>query len=252
MAKSQAMDGRQSFAWILDVATEDTTASTSTSLEAGKIVIVTGMADSDSGFGTNKSMINKPVLVSKPLTLKTGDKYRLCTPIFLGMAKDKSLNKTKNTQDVTVDADGATNNVCDGLVSISGSISCSFSVDGEGYASNYIKKRFGNIVKIDNTGKPTLTEAITTEKDLVLFAWNARNASANDIIEFDVVPCLFTGINHSASYGSSQSFDIDFTGNATDENGYEAATVQMDAGLSFIQLLVTNRAGMDQAAQASA
>ena len=252
MAKSQAMDGRQSFAWILDVATEDTTASTSTSLEAGKIVIVTGMADSDSGFGTNKSMINKPVLVSKPLTLKTGDKYRLCTPIFLGMAKDKSLNKTKNTQDVTVDADGATNNVCDGLVSISGSISCSFSVDGEGYASNYIKKRFGNIIKIDSTGKPTLTEAITPEKDLVLFAWNARNASANDIIEFDVVPCLFTGINHSASYGSSQSFDIDFTGNATDENGYEAATVQIDAGLSFVQLLATNRAGMDQAAQASA
>ena len=252
MAKSQAMDGRQSFAWILDVATEDTTASTSTNLEAGKIVIVTGMADSSSGFGTNKSMINKPVLVSKPLTLTTGDKYRVCTPIFLGMAKDKSLNKTKNTQDVTVDADEATNNVCDGLVSISGSISCSFSVDGEGYASNYIKKRFGNIVKIDNTGKPTLTEAITTEKDLVLFAWNARNASANDIIEFDVVPCLFTGINHSASYGSSQSFDIDFTGNATDENGYEAATVQMDAGLSFVQLLVTNRAGMDQAAQASA
>ena len=251
MAKSQAMDGRQSFAWILDVATEDTTASTSTSLEAGKIVIVTGMADSDSGFGTNKSMINKPVLVSKPLTLKTGDKYRLCTPIFLGMAKDKSLNKTKNTQDVTVDADGATNNVCDGLVSISGSISCSFSVDGEGYASNYIKKRFGNIVKIDNTGKPTLTEAITTEKDLVLFAWNARNASASDIIEFDVVPCLFTGINHSASYGSSQSFDIDFTGNATDENGYEAATVQMDAGLSFIQLLTTNRAGMDKDAQSA-
>ena len=251
MAKSQAMDGRQSFAWILDVATEDTTASTSTSLEAGKIVIVTGMADSDSGFGTNKSMINKPVLVSKPLTLKTGDKYRLCTPIFLGMAKDKSLNKTKNTQDVTVDADEATNNVCDGLVSISGSISCSFSVDGEGYASNYIKKRFGNIVKIDDTGKPTLTEAITTEKDLVLFAWNARNASANDIIEFDVVPCLFTGINHSASYGSSQSFDIDFTGNATDENGYEAATVQIDAGLSFVQLLVTNRAGMDKAAQSA-
>ena len=252
MAKSQAMDGRQSFAWILDVATEDTTASTSTSLEAGKIVIVTGMADSDSGFGTNKSMINKPVLVSKPLTLKTGDKYRLCTPIFLGMAKDKSLNKTKNPQDVTVDADGAKNNVCDGLVSISGSISCSFSVDGAGYASNYIKKRFGNIIKIDSTGKPTLTEAITTEKDLVLFAWNARNASANDIIEFDVVPCLFTGINHSASYGSSQSFDIDFTGNATDENGYEAATVQIDAGLSFVQLLATNRAGMDQAAGASA
>lgn len=251
MAKSQAMDGRQSFAWILDVAATDTEASTSTNLEAGKIVIVTGMADSDSGFGTNKGMVNKPVLVSKPLTLKTGDKYRLCTPIFLGMAKDKSLNKTKNTQDVTVDADGATNNVCDGLVSISGSISCSFSVDGEGYASNYIKKRFGNIVKIDSTGKPTLTEAITTEKDLVLFAWNARNATPTDLIEFDVVPCLFTGINHSASYGSSQSFDIDFTGNATDENGYEAATVQMDSGLSFIQLLTTNRAGMDKDAQSA-
>lgn len=251
MAKSQAMDGRQSFAWILDVAAEDTSASTSTNLEAGNIVIVTGMADSDSGFGTNKSLINKPVLVSKPLTLKSGDSYRLCKPIFLGMAKDKSLNKSKNTQDVTVDADGATNNVCDGLVSISGSISCSFSVDGDGYASNYIKKRFGNIINIDKSGKPTLTEAITTEKDLVLFAWNARNASATDLIEFDVVPCLFTGINHSASYGSSQSFDIDFTGNATDENGYEAATVQMDGGLSFIQLLATNRAGMDKAAQSA-
>ena len=245
------MDGRQSFAWILDVAAEDTSASTSTNLEAGNIVIVTGMADSDSGFGTNKNLINKPVLVSKPLTLKSGDSYRLCKPIFLGMAKDKSLNKSKNTQDVTVDADGATNNVCDGLVSISGSISCSFSVDGDGYASNYIKKRFGNIINIDKSGKPTLTEAITTEKDLVLFAWNARNASATDLIEFDVVPCLFTGINHSASYGSSQSFDIDFTGNATDENGYEAATVQMDGGLSFIQLLATNRAGMDKAAQSA-
>ena len=65
------------------------------------------------------------------------------------------------------------------------------------------------------------------------------------------MPCLFTGINHSASYGSSQSFDIDFTGNATDENGYEAATVQMDAGLSFIQLLTTNRAGMDKDAQSA-
>lgn len=251
MAKSQAMDGRQSFAWILDVAVSDTTASTSTTLEAGKIVIVTGMADSSSGFGANKNMINKPILVSKPLTLKDGDKYRECTPIFIGMAKDKSLNKSKNSQDVTTDADSATNNVCDGLVSISGSISTSFSVDGEGYASNFIKKRFGNIVNIDDTGKPTLTEAITTEKDLVLFAWNARNATPTDLIEFDVVPCLFTGINHSASYGSSQSFDIDFTGNATDENGYEAATVQMANGLAFIQKLVTNRAGMDEAAKKS-
>ena len=50
MAKSQAMDGRQSFAWILDVAATDTEASASTNLEAGKIVIVTGMANSESGF----------------------------------------------------------------------------------------------------------------------------------------------------------------------------------------------------------
>ena len=34
-------------------------------------------------------------------------------------------------------------------------------------------------------------------------------------------------------------------------NGYEAATVQMDAGLSFIQLLTTNRAGMDKDAQSA-
>ena len=57
MAKSQAMDGRQSFAWILDVAATDTEASSSTNLEAGKIVIVTGMADSESGFGSNKNLI---------------------------------------------------------------------------------------------------------------------------------------------------------------------------------------------------
>ena len=248
--KSQAMDGRNSFAWILDVAAEDTTASgSSTSLKAGKVVVVTGMATSGSGFGENKEMINKPLLVSKDLTLKEGDKYRLCKTIFIGMAKDKSLNKSKNTQDVTVDADAATNNVCDGLVSISGSISCSFSVDGEGYASNYIKKRFGNIIKIDAEGKPTIIKGSTTEKDLVLFAWNARNAVADDTIEFDVVPCLFTSNNHSSSYGSSQSFDIDFTGNATDENGYEAATVQMEKGLSFVKLLSTNRAGMDEDAK---
>lgn len=251
MAKSQAMDGRQSFAWLLEVAPTDTEVSSEETLAVGKIVIVTGMASSASGFGDSTSMINKPVIVAKPISLKNGDKYKLCTPYFIGMAKDKSLNKSKNTQDVTVDADGATNNVCDGLVALSGSISTSYSVDGNGYASNIIKKRFGNIINISKEGKVTIDEANTTEKDLVLFAWNARNATPTDIIEFDVVPCLFTGINHSAAYGSSQSFDIDFTGNATDENGYEAATIQVENGLDFIKALSTNRAGMDKDAQSA-
>ena len=58
MAKSQAMDGRQSFAWILDVAAADTEASASTNLEAGKIVIVTGMANPQPGFGINTNLMN--------------------------------------------------------------------------------------------------------------------------------------------------------------------------------------------------
>ena len=68
--KSQAMDGRNSFAWILDVAAEDTTVSgSSTSLKAGNVVVVTGMATSGSGFGEDKEMINKPLLVWQKISL---------------------------------------------------------------------------------------------------------------------------------------------------------------------------------------
>lgn len=249
MAKNQAMDGRQSFAWILEV-TETKVSGATGSLKVGDIVIVTKQAATASAFGTG-DFVNKPFMAVKALTLKEGDEAVKCKPILIGMAKDKSLDRSKNTQDVTVDCDQSTNNVCDGLVSLSGSISCSYSVDGEGYASNYIKKRFGNVIKIAEAGSGTIELADTTDKDLVLFAWNARDAKADDTIEFDVVPCLFTSINHSASYGSSQSFDISFTGNATDENGYEAATVQIEKGLSFIKALSTNRAGMDKDASAS-
>lgn len=244
MAKSQAIDGRQAYAWYLEPGSEELTSA----LAVGDIVIVTAQASTGSKFPTN--WVNKPyIVVSAIATLTEGDKYVKLTPYFIGMAKDKSISKSKNTTSVTVDADAFENSISDGIVSVSGSISMSYSVDGKKYASTFIKQRFGAIDMYSAQGTVEVLEAKTQDKDLILFAWNARDCKADDIVEFDVLPVLFTSLDHGSSYGSSQNMDLNFTGNATDENGYEARTLNIPGGKTVIDKLAKNRAGMDEAAK---
>lgn len=244
MAKSQAIDGRKALVWYLEPGTE-ATGGASTTLAQGTIVVVTAQGET-SAFPSQ--MVNKPYIVNKEGGLavtSANDKYKVCKPYFIGMATSKSLNKSKNTSDITVDADAMTNNICDGIVSTSGSLSMMYSVDGKGYASTFIKQRFGAVDVYSATGTIEKLAAATDEKDILLFAWNARDAKDDDIVEFEVLPVLITSLSHSSSYGSSQSMDVDFTGNAADENGYEARTMMIPGGKAVVTKLATTRAGMD-------
>ena len=50
------------------------------------------------------------------------------------------------------------------------------------------------------------------------------------MLEMEVIPALFSNLSKDASYNSSQTFNVDYTGNYSDENGfiggiYQAANV---------------------------
>lgn len=242
-----AIDGRQAYVWYLETASETmTSASSDKTLAVGDIVIVKKVGTTDFVGGK----VNAPYIVTKSMTLTDGECVK-CSAKFIGMATDKSVNKSKSTSEITCDFDAAKSYVTDGAIDISGSISLMFSVDGKGYASTFIKQRFGAVDLYDEAGTVTTLESATDEKDLLLFAWNARDAKATDLVEFEVIPVLITSLDHSSSYGSPQSMNINFSGNATDENGYEARTMVIPGGQAVVKALATTRAQAESAADAS-
>lgn len=230
MANSQARDGRQSLAFI---AGDKVTAST---IAIGDFIVITAKGAS-SDF--KDYPLNKPFFAMKVFTVGTGDTVYKMPLYFLGQATGKSVSHSKNTTDVTIDYDAATNNVTDGIVSTSGSISGSFITEDIAGDSgiNLLKSRFRTLMQIGDDGAVTVQEASTDEKDILVIGWNLRNAKAGDLLEIDVIPALITGLSIGGEYGSSQSFDIDFTGNATDENNFEGSTLQIEATDKFLQTI---------------
>lgn len=225
---SQPRDGRQSLSFLLDNMTEVSTGS----LPVGTIGFIKAKGES-SVFGDLDVM--SPFIAVTETTLGTGDVFMKATPYFLGQATGKSVTASKNVNDVTIDYDGATNNITDGIVTKSGSISGALITESLGQDSgvNILKSRFDKLVEITATGTITVKEANTTEKDNLLIIWNGRNAKVGDLLEMEVIPALFNNLSKGGEYGSSQSFDVDFTGNYSDENGYTGAVLQVEnvAGL---------------------
>ena len=232
MANSQARDGRQSLAFIAG----DKVA-VSGSVAVGDFIVVTAKSASSSAF--KDYPLNKPFFAMKAFSVGEGDTVYKMPLYFLGQATGKSVSHSKNTTDVTIDYDAATNNVTDGIVSTSGSISGSFITEDVAGDSgiNLLKSRFRPLMQIDDTGAVTVQEANTDEKDILVIGWNLRNAKAGDLLEVDVIPALITGLSIGGEYGSSQSFDIDFTGNATDENNFEGSTLQIEATDDFLKTI---------------
>lgn len=232
-----AIDGRQAYVWYLEPEADTMTSESSDkSLKVGDIVIVKKVGTTDFKGGK----VNAPYIVTEAKTLTDGECVK-CAVHFIGMATDKSVNKSKTTSEVTCDFDAAKNYVVDPAIDLSGSISLMYSVDGKGYASTFIKQRFGAVDIYSASGIETLESAVN-EKDLLLFAWNARDAKASDNVEFEVIPALITSLDHSSSYGSPQSMNINFTGNASDENGYEARVMVIPGGQAVVKALATTRA----------
>lgn len=218
---AQARDGRQSLAFILEIG------EATTNIKTGNIVYITGKAESNSAFGDIPAMA--PFIAVKDITLQTGDHAVMAKPLFLGQATGKTVSSSKNTSDVTIDYDAQSNMVSDGMVTQSGSISGSYITEKLSSESgiNIIKSRFSSLTEIDSSGKITYKPAETTEKDVLMIIWNGREAKIDDVLEIEFIPALFTSLSKGGQYGSSQSFDVDFTGNFSDENGYTGGLYQV-------------------------
>lgn len=227
MANSQARDGRQSLSFLLVPEKDTPVTGASGKLAIGDIVIVTGKAASDSIFGDIP--LNKFFIANKALTLGEGDSCIKCTPHFLGQATGKTVSASKNVNDMTIDYDESTNNVTDGIVTKTGSISGAFiteDIDSEG-GVNYVKLRFDSIVQIGEDGTAKMKEADTTGKDILMIIWNGRNAKAGDLLEIEIMPVLFSDLSQGGEYGSAQSFDVDFSSCYTDDNNYSGGRYQV-------------------------
>ncbi len=236
MANSQARDGRLSLAFIGGDPV------TATAVAIGDFIVVTAKGSS-SVFADYE--LNKPFFANKAFTPASGDTVYKIPLYFLGQATGKNLSHSKNTTDVTMDYDSATNNVTDGIVSTSGSISGMFITEkiesDKETGVNLLKSRFKTLIQIDASGKATTKAAATTEKDILVICWNLRNAKVGDLLDIDVVPALITGLSIGGEYGSSQSFDIDFTGNASDENNFEGSELQIEATAGLLGTFKTAR-----------
>lgn len=232
MAYSQVRDGRQSLAFLLEIGEAVTT-----SISAGSIVYITAKG-TGSAFGDIPEMA--PFVAVKETTLMDGDACVSVTPLFLGQATGKSVSASKNTNDVTIDYDGATNMISDGIVTTSGSISGSNITEavGTNSAINLLKSRFGSLTEIDADGTITHKAAETTEKDILLIIWNGRNAKTGDILEMEFIPALFSSLSKGGEYGSPQSFDVDFSGNYSDEMGYTGGLYQIPNIEGFMPSIV--------------
>lgn len=234
MAFSQVRDGRQSLAFLCEIG-EETTAT----LAAGDIVYITAKASTQSVFGDIPVM--SPFIAVKSTTLASGDKCKKVTPLFLGQATGKSVSASKNTTDVTIDYDGATNSITDGTVSTSGSISGSNLTEDltdTKSAINILKSRFGSLTQVDKTGTITYKAAETTEKDILLIIWNGRQAKIDEMLEMEFIPVLFSNLSKGGEYGSPQSFDVDYTGNFSDEAGYTGGLYQIPNIEGFMPSIV--------------
>ena len=231
--KSQARDGRESIAFILEPASSALEGSSAV-LAAGDIAFVLAAAVGGDYAGVPA---RKPIIANAAMSGTTGDKIVKTTAYFMGFANDKSKSDSKNTQDVTCDYDEKTNNVTDGQVSSSGSISgfaMTESVGSNYSALNIIKSRFGDIIEVGDSSAISVKEANTTDKDIIAIFWNWRNCKVGDLIEVSIVPVLFSNLNVGAQYSSGQSFSVDYTGNSGDENDYLGATVQVKATTALI------------------
>lgn len=221
---SQAYDGRYSLAFLAK--NPDAT--------------VTTLAAGDFGFVLDNSVTvfkdipeGRPFWANTAVTCTAGSFVKMDLTI-LGFAQSKSYSMSKNTTDVTIDYDESTNNITDGQVTTSGSISgvnmveeiLSGDEDDE-TAFNIIRSRFGGVTQIDASGNVIYLEANTTEKDILVLVYNARNIKEGSLMFADVIPAIFSNLQIQSDYNSSQTFQVDFTGNYSDENGYLGGSIQV-------------------------
>lgn len=206
-------DGRQAKVYLLEHGT-----TSASSITLGKIYCITAKGTT-SVFGNLNVGDYFIATGSSAPTLGTGDTCVEVTPKFFGGATDKDLSFEKSTAEITCDKDSAANVTSNGVVTGSGSITAYDLLQTGDTALNAVKKRFNNVVTYA-AGTPTGAEADRTEKDVLMFLWDARDLDDGEYMAFDFVPCFITSLGHGSAYGSGQTAPVNFSTADTDEAGH--------------------------------
>lgn len=154
-----------------------------------------------------------------------GDKCIPLTKSLLGFARGKNLSQSKQTTDATTDSNnGIAQQLSDGIVTTSGSISGYNEIPESGSAQETIIKMFNTYAR-DASGTVEVTE-VSTPICLLMIDWTARRISAagpsdGEKCEIDILPVIFTSKNTDSDYGSVKGFNCDFVGQQSDDDGFE-------------------------------
>ena len=213
-------DGRKAKVFLASFGTTELT-----TVALGKIYVITAKATGTSAFGNLKIGDFFVATGATAPSLETGDKCLEVTPLFLGGATDKDLNFEKSTVNVTCDRDNAANVVSDGTVASSGTVNCYDLLQTGDTATNKIRQKFNKMVEY-SAGTPTGKELDRTEKDVLIFVWDARDLETGEYVGIDFVPAFLSSQAHGSSYGSGQTFTVNFTGADSDEAGHKRSYQQ--------------------------
>jgi len=84
--------------------------------------------------------------------------------------------------------------LCDNKLVVTGSGSITaydLLQTASGSALNAVKERFNNVVTYSSS-VPTGSQSDRTEKDILMFVWDARDLDTGEYMAFDFVPCFIT------------------------------------------------------------
>lgn len=213
-------DGRKAKVFLASFGTTELT-----TVALGKIYVISAKASGTTAFGNLKVGDFFIATGSTAPSLETGDKCFEVTPLFLGGATDKDISFEKSTTDVTCDKDAASNVTSDGTVASSGSVTAYDLIQTGTTAANTIRQKFNKMVEYAS-GTPTATELDRTEKDVLIFIWDARDLETGEYVGVDFVPAFLSSQAHGSSYGSGQTFTVNFTGADSDEAGHKRSYQQ--------------------------
>lgn len=221
-------DGRAAKVYLLKILS-----TTVTTLTLGKIYAITAVGTTTI-FGNLKVGDFFICTGTAAPTLGTGDACLEVEPHFFGGATDKDLSFEKATTEITCDKDSSQNVVSNGVVTGSGSITAyDLLQTASGSALNAVKERFNNVVTYSSS-VPTGSQSDRTEKDILMFVWDARDLDAGEYMAFDFVPCFITSLGHGSAYGSGQTAPVNFSTADTDEHGhrrsYQIVAYQSEIG----------------------
>lgn len=214
--------GNHGLAYLLTKGTVMTGDASTVKTTEGEWYYVTAKAESASVLPVR---VGLPFQSASALTLATGDKCIPLTKKLLGFARDKSLSQSKATVDATTDSNnGIAQQLCDGIVTTSGSISGYNEIPEANSAQETIIKMFNTYAR-DAAGTVTVTE-VSTPICLLMIDWTARRISAagpsdGEKCEIDILPVIFTSKNTDGAYGSVKGFNCDFVGQQSDDDGCE-------------------------------